>query len=129
MPIRRKKTGVARTMIWYGDMPALSGGSGQRASGVYPDDPLHGAAAQAAAHADDEVVQVHGGVAVARDQPEETADRGDAMAAARGPQDAVLVAAVAVFQLAVRVDHQHFRHAGVDRVGLVAGIADGAVLV
>src|SRR5437016_9334070 len=125
--ISERKTGVARTMTWYGDIPALSGASGQGASGVNPDDPLDDAGLQPADHADHVVVQVHGRIAVPRDQPQRAPERRDARAAARGLEDAVLVAAVEVFELALGADGEHLGQARVDRVALVSGVAHGMV--
>src|SRR3569623_1786983 len=67
IPINRKKTGVARTITWLGDsfMSRLSRGSGHRTTGIDPDDLVHAPVRQAARHADDVVVQVDGGIAVA----------------------------------------------------------------
>jgi hypothetical protein len=71
--------------------------------GVNPDDLLDRAAlTMPPRHADQVVVQVHGRVAVAGDQPERRPG-GHALVGAGRPQDAVLVAAVAVFEFAVGV--------------------------
>src|SRR5688500_9793615 len=107
MAISRRKTGVARTMTWLGLMARILSRSGQGASGVNPDDGLHRALAQAAGHADHEIVQVDGRVAVARNQPKHPSDRRYAPAGTGRAQDAMLVAAIEIVQLAVGVQGQH----------------------
>src|SRR5690349_5560516 len=95
-----KNTGVARTMTWLGDssMRPFWRRSGQRASRVNPDDLVHAALVQAAGDADQVVVQVDRRVAVAGDEPDHLVQVRHALVAARGLQDAVLVAAVQVIQ-------------------------------
>src|SRR4051812_16875752 len=103
MAIIPKKTGAAMTMTWLGDIwRRLSRPSGQRASGVNPDDFPDHAFAQAAGHTDHEVVQVDGGVAMPRHQPEHPADLRHPRAGPGRAQDAVFVAAVGVVEFRLR---------------------------
>ena len=108
MAISRKKTGVARTMTWLGDiMPDCHAAqvSAPLASTLMIG--FHRAVAQAAGYADHEVVQVHGGSQWPGISHSMRPMRGHALAGAGRPQDAVLVAAIVIVQFAFGVQRQH----------------------